>query len=204
MAADVLGLRATKIFVGPDEQDHVGYCRDLAACVNQRGANLLLPMPARIEPNQMAVPGLNGQAMSKTRKNIVPIFAAEKEVRRLFRTVPVETVGKKEPINPDTDISFTLYSRMASADQVAAVRGSYLGAEIGASEARQIACDQFCAYFGAARQQRAAQQFSENDIEEILLDGQRRVRREMRNTVAILEDYLYHNFGKHAISTRLP
>lgn len=196
MAADILGLRATRVYVGPDEIDHVNHCQEIAGFVNAEAERVLLPLPKRAGVNSGdMIPGLDGKSMSATNRNIIPIFGNEKAIHRNFQQIPVAKVRRREPINPDTDICFSLFQLMARPEAVADVRAKYLSADIDQEDARNLVEKQFYDFFAQTRERRKNQVLSEVDVEEILQNGQQRVRREMRNTIAILEDVLYYNIG---------
>ncbi|MBT1516531.1 hypothetical protein KIP88_39580 [Bradyrhizobium sp. SRL28] len=196
MAADVLGLRATQVYVGPDEADHVAYCREIAGFINGAAESLVLPPPRRRGPiSENMIMGPGGARMSQTNRNIIPIFGDERAIHRCFQQIPVSKVRRREPINPDDDICFNLFELMATGDVAAELKTKYLEAEVDQDEARAFVEEQFFKFFSNAREQRKQKSMSEIDVEEILQSGQQRVRREMRNTISILEDMLYYNVG---------
>lgn len=204
MAADILGLRATRVYVGLDETAHITYCHEVANSINERARSTLLPRPIRAgSPETSLVPGVNGQPMSKSTDNIIPVFAPEKMLDRLFRKLPVAKVKKREAIDPETDVAFQLVRLMGSTEQVEDIRKKYMNAEIGEDDARSFAREEFFRYFSNIRKRRAAQQIPDQEIQELFFEGQQRVRREMRNTLVILEDYLYNRPGAKHFKPRL-
>ncbi|MGX1412784.1 hypothetical protein [Bradyrhizobium elkanii] len=205
MAADIFGLRATRVFVGPDEEEHLSYCRDVAVGVNERAQAILLPSPnrgGRMRTERLV--GLNGQPMSKTAGNTIPLFAADKTINRLFDSIPVARVKKLEPLDPDTDVSFQLIKELVDSAEAEELRSKYLRAEIGGEDARALAKEQFYKYFRTIRSRRIDLQnsISNEEIEEILFNGQQRVRREMRSTFAVLDEHLYNGRGRKSAKPR--
>ncbi|WP_342723949.1 hypothetical protein AAFG07_33395 [Bradyrhizobium sp. B097] len=197
MATDILGLRASRIYVGHDEQRHVTYCEEVANFVNSAAKRTLLPLPARGDfPSEVRVPGVDGKPMSSTNKNVISVFESERSLNRCFRQIRVEKVRKHEPLVPETDICFQLFSLMAGPDEIEDVRSTYRSAKIGEDDARNLVKQQFEKTFSEARRRRADLSLSDDEVEEILRLGQQRVRREMRNTIASLQDALYPDIGR--------
>ncbi|MCC8977595.1 hypothetical protein [Bradyrhizobium acaciae] len=195
MAADVLGLRASQVYVGPDEADHVSYCQEIAGFINSAAKKLALPVPRWSCVTSNVISGPGGLTMSRTNKNIIPIFGDDRAIRRCFQQIPVAKVRRREAINPDTDICFQLFQLMSTAEDAADVSAKYREAEVDQDDARKLVETQFFKYFDKARERKKENSMSDSDIEEILQAGQQRVRREMRDTLAILEDMLYYNVG---------
>jgi len=82
MAADILLYSAEVIPVGKDQKQHVEMARDIAQKFNHEfGETFVLP-DAKIDENVMTIPGLDGEKMSKSYGNTIPIFATEKDLKR--------------------------------------------------------------------------------------------------------------------------
>jgi tryptophanyl-tRNA synthetase len=108
-AADILACRANLVPVGKDQLPHVELTRTIARRFNRRyspqGGFFQLP-----DPLLGAVPlllGLDGQKMSKSRGNTIPLAATEDETARLIkgartdmqRHISYEPAGRPEVAN---------------------------------------------------------------------------------------------------------
>lgn len=82
MAADILMYDADVVPVGQDQKQHVEYARDTAEKFNRIFGNVFrLPQPLILE-NVAVVPGIDGQKMSKSYNNTIPLFAETDEIRK--------------------------------------------------------------------------------------------------------------------------
>lgn len=76
MAADILAYQANIVPVGADQKQHVEYARDTAEKFNRLfGTTFTIPEPIIVE-EVATVPGIDGQKMSKSYGNTIPLFAS--------------------------------------------------------------------------------------------------------------------------------
>ena len=97
MAADILLYNSDVVPVGQDQKQHVEFARDIAGSFNYIYGKNLLNSPEPIIPEDAAtVPGLDGRKMSKSYNNYIPIFAPEKELRKLIQILNATELGSKQ------------------------------------------------------------------------------------------------------------
>jgi len=75
--------------------------------------------------------------MSKSYGNGIPIFAPEKELRKLIMRIVTNSQGVEEPKDPDSSLIFTLYKLFAGADEQAALAASYRAGGMGWGSAKE-------------------------------------------------------------------
>jgi len=98
MAADILIQDADIVPVGQDQKQHVEYARDIALKFNRIfGQTFKLPEPMILDKVK-TVPGIDGQKMSKSYGNIIPLFASDDEIRRLVMSIVTDS-GSGVPRN---------------------------------------------------------------------------------------------------------
>jgi tryptophanyl-tRNA synthetase len=125
MAADILLYDAEVVPVGKDQVQHLEIARDIAQAFNSRyGETLVLPRP-KVDEQMMLVPGIDGLKMSKSYGNIIDIFVPEKELLKTVRSIISDSTPLEASKNPDTDVTFKLYSLLASPEETAAMRQRY-------------------------------------------------------------------------------
>ena len=91
MASDILIQDADVVPVGQDQKQHVEYARDTAEKFNRIfGEVLKLPEPLILE-NVKTVPGIDGQKMSKSYGNIIPLFASDEEIKKLVMSIVTDS-----------------------------------------------------------------------------------------------------------------
>jgi tryptophanyl-tRNA synthetase len=85
-AADILFCKATVVPVGKDQLPHLELTRSIARRFNRRYSpeNALFPEPVALLSNAPALLGTDGQKMSKSRGNAIPIGATADQTARLI------------------------------------------------------------------------------------------------------------------------
>ena len=82
MAADILLYGSEIVPVGKDQKQHLEITRDIAIRFNNTYGDVFIVPEADINENTMLVPGIDGQKMSKSYGNTIPIFSNEKTIRK--------------------------------------------------------------------------------------------------------------------------
>jgi tryptophanyl-tRNA synthetase len=137
MAADILLYDAQQVPVGKDQLQHLEITRDVASRFNhQMGETFVIP-EAIIQKDTMYVPGTNGGKMSKSANNYINIFLEDKALRKQIMSIETDSTPLEDPKNPDTCHAFSLYSLLANAAQIAAMRENYLAGNYGYGHAKQ-------------------------------------------------------------------
>ncbi|MBU6232374.1 tryptophan--tRNA ligase, partial [Patescibacteria group bacterium] len=93
MAADILLYDTDVVPVGQDQKQHIEYARDIAQKFNNAfGQTFKLPEPLILE--QVAtVPGIDGQKMSKSYNNTIPLFASREEIQKAVMAIVTDSSG---------------------------------------------------------------------------------------------------------------
>jgi tryptophanyl-tRNA synthetase len=98
MAADILLYDADVVPVGQDQKQHVEYARDIAQKFNNAfGETFKLPEPLILE-HVATVPGTDGQKMSKSYGNTIPLFASREEIQKAVMSIVTDS-GQDVPKN---------------------------------------------------------------------------------------------------------
>ncbi|MBV6403853.1 MAG: tryptophan--tRNA ligase [Flavobacteriales bacterium] len=115
MAADILLYDAEVVPVGKDQKQHLEFTRDVAERFNhQMGDTFVLP-EARIDEAVMIVPGTDGEKMSKSRGNLIRLFAPEKELKQEVMGIVTDSAPLEAPKDPDTNTVYRLFRLVAPA-----------------------------------------------------------------------------------------
>lgn len=91
MAADILLYSPHVVPVGQDQKQHVEIARDIAEKFNNTfGETFSLP-EAMIVKEVAVVPGTDGQKMSKSYKNTIPLFAEYEEIKKCVMAIVTDS-----------------------------------------------------------------------------------------------------------------
>ena len=116
MASDILLFGGEAVPVGKDQKQHIEMTRDIAEKFNQQFGEIFTIPEADIDKDSQLIPGINGQKMSKSYNNTIPIFGDEKKIRKRFMSIITDSADVNEPKNIDTPI-FHLYSLFISENE---------------------------------------------------------------------------------------
>jgi tryptophanyl-tRNA synthetase len=138
MAADILLFDSDVVPVGKDQVQHVEMAQDIAQALNFNYKEELLRLPqAAVQESVAVVPGLDGRKMSKSYGNVIPLFAPEKELRKLIMRIVTNSQGVEEPKDPETSQIYLLYKLFTSAEEQEVLAKRYREGGMGWGEAKE-------------------------------------------------------------------
>lgn len=138
MAADILLFDSEVVPVGRDQTQHVEMAADIAQALNFNYKKDLLTIPkALVQENVAVIPGLDGRKMSKSYGNTIPLFAPEKQLRKLIMRVVTNSQGVDEPKDPDSSQIFQMYKLFATDEEQAALAHRYRAGGMGWGQAKE-------------------------------------------------------------------
>ncbi len=171
MAADILLYDADVVPVGADQKQHVEIARDTAEKFNYNyGDTFKLPEPLILEGVKTVV-GLDGQKMSKSYDNTIPLFAETDEIKRLVMTIKTDSKGVEEPKNPEECNVFALHKLFTPTDQLAEIKKRYVEGGIGYKESKDLLAENIDKYLAPLREKRAEIAKNPDQVLQILKNG---------------------------------
>lgn len=139
MAADILLYDAAVVPVGQDQKQHIEYARDTAEKFNRIfGETFILPEP-HIMPEVAVVPGTDGQKMSKSYGNTIPLFASREEIQKAVMSIVTDSSGGR-PENV-----YAIHKLIKSEDELEALYAAHEGSYKALKEALIEDLDTFIA-----------------------------------------------------------
>jgi tryptophanyl-tRNA synthetase len=95
MAADILLYDAAIVPVGADQKQHIEIARDTAEKFNRIFKEDVFKLPEPyILPDVAVVPGTDGQKMSKSYGNVIPLFASHDELAKAVMGIVTDSSGE--------------------------------------------------------------------------------------------------------------
>ncbi|HEU4677369.1 MAG TPA: tryptophan--tRNA ligase [Candidatus Paceibacterota bacterium] len=95
MAADILLYDADVVPVGEDQRQHVEYAREAAAKFNHAYGDVFKAPKEMILKGVGVVPGTDGQKMSKSYKNTIPLFGTKEELVKAVMGIVTDSSGER-------------------------------------------------------------------------------------------------------------
>ena len=183
MAADILLYDAEIVPVGKDQLQHLEITRDIANRVNRSIGTTLVPPQAKINEKTKLVPGIDGEKMSKSRKNGINIFLSDKKLKKQIMSIQTDSTPLEAPKNPDTDTVFALYKLLANEKQVAEMRINYKKGNYGYGHAKQALYEVIVEKFADIRTRYNYYMENRHEIDEVLAVGAKKARAVAKNVL---------------------
>jgi tryptophanyl-tRNA synthetase len=165
MAADILLYDTAIVPVGQDQKQHIEYARDTAEKFNRIfGETFTLP-EEKIIASVATVPGTDGQKMSKSYGNTIPLFATRDEITKAVMSIVTDSSSGR-PVNV-----YAIHALLKSASELEALYNANEGNYKVLKEALIEDLDTFIA---PLRERRAA--VIDEQVLEILARGGKRAK----------------------------
>ena len=175
MAADILMFSSNKVPVGQDQKQHVEMARDIAQRFNHHyGETFVLP-EAVIGEDTAVLKGLDGRKMSKSYNNTIPLFADEKQLKKLIMKIKTNSLEPGEPKDPADSTLYDIYKAFASPAETHAIEEKY-AAGIAWGEMKQTLFEYLNEHISPARAEYARLLADPAIVEKELVKGANRAR----------------------------
>ena len=109
MASDILLFGGEIVPVGKDQKQHIEMTRDIAERFNQTYGKVFIVPEPDIDKKTHLIPGVDGQKMSKSYGNTIPIFIDERDLEKCIMSIVTDSAPVNEPKDKNTPL-FNLYS----------------------------------------------------------------------------------------------
>ena len=126
MAADILMFNATHVPVGADQIQHIEMTRDIAGRFNHLYKKTFILPEAIIQSSKETVPGIDGQKMSKSYGNIIPLLSSEKQLKKSIAKIITNSLEPGDPKDPSNCTVFALYKYFASKQMIEELKDDYI------------------------------------------------------------------------------
>tara|TARA_Y100001970_G_scaffold259998_1_gene341578 strand:- start:1916 stop:2926 length:1011 start_codon:yes stop_codon:yes gene_type:complete len=170
MAADILMFKADLVPVGQDQKQHIEMTRDIALKFNHHYGEILTPPEAVIDENTGVLPGVDGRKMSKSYKNIIPIFSEEKALRKVIMKIQTNSLEPGEPKDTSDSNIFEIYQAIGSKEKVNELQKLYQEG-ISWSEAKEILFEELNSFLKPFKSEYEKIVKDKSFVERTLLEG---------------------------------
>ncbi len=168
MAADILLYDAEFVPVGKDQLQHLEMTRDVASRFHSKYGDTFILPEAKVQEENMYIPGTDGAKMSKSKGNTINIFLPDKQFRKQIMSIETDSTPLEEPKNPDICNVFALYKLLASKEEITTMRTNYQGGNYGYGHAKQALYELMLIRFEKQRERYIYLMQNKNDLEKAL------------------------------------
>ncbi len=188
MAADILLYDSDVVPVGRDQKQHVEMTRDMAVAFNFHFGDVLRIPEPRIRDEVAVIPGLDGEKMSKSRGNAIPLFLEPRPLKQLLLAIKTDSTPLEEPKDPERCTVFNLFRLLASPEETADLAARYRAGGFGYGHAKLALFDLFERHFAEARERFGHHVAHPADVDDVLATGGRRAREVAMRTISRVRD----------------
>ena len=175
MAADILLYNSNLVPVGKDQKQHIEMARDIANRFNANyGEVFILPEPDIVKETQL-IPGIDGQKMSKSYNNTIPIFGKDKEIRKKIMGIITDNSSVDDPKDKNTPL-FHLYCLFANKNEQQILSEKYDAPGLRYGDVKLELFEKIMDYFAPYRKERAMLQSKPDYIKDILSLGAKKAK----------------------------
>jgi tryptophanyl-tRNA synthetase len=189
MAADILIYDSDVVPVGKDQKQHVEVTRDIAIKMNETFGEGLLKLPnPRIRDETAAVPGLDGQKMSKSYDNTIQLFEEPAALKKKIMGIKTDSTPVEAPKAVEGSSILALYKLVASAADYEQMVQDHLNGGVGYGDFKKRLLAAVTDYFAPFREKRAAMLADSAFVDRVLAEGAEKARAVARKTLSRVRD----------------
>ena len=188
MAADILLYQADRVPVGKDQKQHLEVARDLALKFNNHyGETFVIPEPG-ISESTATIPGLDGQKMSKSYGNTIPIFMEGKQLKKRVMAIETDATPVDDPKDPDNCNLYQIMQLFASKERMAEIHELYVNGGAAYGYLKLELLDLLNDKFGAAREKKKEYLADPAMLRQILKNGADKAREKATVTIDLVRE----------------
>ena len=184
MAADILLFSADVVPVGRDQSQHLEMTRDIAEKFNLTYGDILTIPELVVSSTAASILGLDGRKMSKSYRNVLPLFAGPDELARLIRRFKTDSTGAGEPKDPETTGLFQIYREIAAPRDAQRVRAALEDGGMSWKELKDAVFELLDGFLAGPRERYRELMADKAQIQRVLAAGAERARPEVAELLA--------------------
>lgn len=176
MAADILMYDADVVPVGQDQIQHIEMAREIARKFNQTFGESFKEPKEIVKEEVATIPGIDGQKMSKSYKNVIPLFGSEDEIKKAVMGIVTDSKNPEDPKNPEEVIVYQIYKLFASESELTTMEKGLREGGMGYGEAKKILLEKVLAYFAPMKEKYDELQKNPKEVYAVLEEGEKKAR----------------------------
>lgn len=138
MASDILMYQADVVPVGQDQKQHIEYARDIAGFYNRTWGVAQFKLPKELIMETVAiVPGIDGEKMSKSKGNVIPLFGSDEEIKKAIMGIVTDSATPDAKKNPDTNTVYNIHKLFLTSAQDVELRSKFEKGGYGYKDAKE-------------------------------------------------------------------
>ncbi|MCA9351180.1 tryptophan--tRNA ligase [Patescibacteria group bacterium] len=171
MAADILLPDSQVVPVGKDQVQHVEMAREVARKFNNTYGDTFAEPEEHVVESVAVVPGTDGQKMSKSYGNTIPLFGSDDEIKKAIMAIVTDSKSPEEPKDPSSCNVFALHTLITPEPQLSEIKKGYEEGGLGYGESKKMLLENYLAFIAPMRERRAYYESNPGIVRQILDQG---------------------------------
>lgn len=173
-AADITLYDVDVVPVGEDQRQHLEYTREAVGKFNRAFGNRTLKEPKEMILDGVGVvPGTDGEKMSKSKGNTIPLFGTKEEIQKAVMGIVTDSTGER-PENV-----YAIHRLLKSAKELDPLYEAHKGRY---GDLKKLLIEDLETFIAPMREKRDS--ISDDDVKAILADGAARAKTVSNHTLA--------------------
>ena len=183
-AADILITGAEGVPVGEDQRQHIEYTREIARKFNTAFDSDIFNEPAElIEESAGTIPGIDGQKMSKSYGNDIPMFANKETLKKKVMEIETDSQPIDAKKDPEEDLVFQYHKLFTPEPQLSEIREGYEEGGLGYGDSKKMLLENMDKQLAPLREKRKEITQNPEYVFDILAAGAKKVRPQAQDTL---------------------
>ena len=175
MASDILLYQSNIVPVGKDQKQHLEMTKDIALKFNNFYGDTFVIPEAEIDKNKNLIIGIDGQKMSKSYGNTIPIFGEESQIKDQIMNITTDSAGLNDLKDTDTPL-FQIFSMFLNDDELKILDDRYNTPGLKYMEVKNELFVKIINYFSEQRKKRNELMNNPDDVVDLMKLGEEKAR----------------------------
>ena len=172
-AADIALYDTDVVPVGEDQRQHIEYSREAVNKFNLAfGADTLKEPQEKIITGVGIIPGTDGQKMSKSYGNTIPLFGSKEEIEKAVMSIVTDSEGDRP------EHVYAIHTLFRTEEELTAIYEEHTGRY---GDLKKILIEDIETFIAPMRERRVS--ITDDDVKQVLKDGAQRAKEVSNETI---------------------
>lgn len=176
-AADIALYDVDVVPVGEDQRQHIEYAREAVGKFNRAYGEVLKEPAEKIIENVGVVPGTDGQKMSKSYGNTIPLFGTKEEIEKAVMSIVTDSTGERP------EHVYAIHRLLKSAEELDPIYEAHKGRY---GDLKKLLAADLEAFIAPMREKRNS--ITDEEVKAVLTDGVMRAKAISNETLKKVRD----------------
>ncbi len=193
MASDILIYGGEIVPVGKDQAQHIEYTREIAKKYNLTYKTSTFIAPKEfIKEGVGTVLGLDGEKMSKSRGNTIPIFADDEIIKKKIMSIKTDSLMPNQKKNPEESNIYNIYRLFLNKEEDKTLREKFLNSDKVPYSHKEAKEELFKVYLNYFKEMKKKYDYylktakGKKEVQKILTDGAKIAKSKAEKTLNIV------------------